>query len=158
VIDPCERAVCRDAVGKHIELVGRAIGRPTAPGARYKLVWQNLIIKTMTQFHDSQSEEIRVPVSEAVRAASERNGGAAWLAARSRADTQYEPLVARDITKVAAARRVALAGPPSVSRQGGEAAVMMRIHSDRVRVEQHVLDAMAAAETALRQNPATPAQ
>jgi hypothetical protein len=158
VIDPCERAVCREAMAKQIELVGRAVGRPQLATARYKLSWKTLIMHAATQYHDADVQEIRIPIPEAVAAAQKRGGGNAWLEARSRADTEYEPLVARAIAQAAQRRRVSLAGPPSVSRGGGEAAVTMRIHSDRNRVQQHVLDALAAAETALRGNPATPAR
>jgi hypothetical protein len=158
VIDPCERAVCKEAMAKQIELVGRAVGRPQLATARYKLVWKTLILHANTQFHDADVQEVRVPIGEAVSAAAKRGGGSAWLSARSRADTEYEPLVARAIAQAAQKRRVSLAGPPSVSRGGAEAAVTMRIHSDRNRVQQHVLDALAAAESSLRANPATPAR
>ena len=158
VINPCERAVCPEAMAKQIELVGRAVGRPQMSTPRYKLVWKTLILHANTQFHDHELQDVRVPIAEAVSAAAKRGGGSAWLAARSRADTEYEPLVARAIAQAAQRRRVSLAGPPSVSRGGNEAAVTMRIHSDRNRVQQHVLDALAAAETSLRANPATPAR
>jgi hypothetical protein len=158
VINPCERAVCPEAMAKQIELVGRAVGRPVLSTPRYKVVWKTLILHADTQFHDHETQDVRLPIAEAVTAAGKRGGGASWIAARSRADTEYEPLVAKAIAQAAQRRRVSLAGAPSVSRGGGEAAVTMRIHSDRSRVQQHVLDALAAAETALRANPATPAR
>src|SRR5262249_4486001 len=150
--------VCREAMAKQIELVGRAVGRPQLATARYKLVWKTLIMHAVTQFRDADVQEVRVPIDQAVAAASKRGGGSAWLEARPRADTEYEPLVARAIAQAAQRRRVSMAGPPSVSRGGSEAAVTLRIHSDRNRVQQHVLDAMAAAESGLRANPATPAR
>src|SRR5687768_4354621 len=54
VMDPCERTVCREAVGKHIELVGRAIGQPSVSGPGYKLAFQNLTLKTQVQMHDAE--------------------------------------------------------------------------------------------------------
>jgi hypothetical protein len=51
-----------------------------------------------------------------------------------------------------------MAGPPSVTREGGEADVSMRIHGDRSRLQAQVIAALAAAESGLRSNPATPAQ
>src|SRR4051812_47051203 len=46
VMDPCERNVCKEAVAKHIELVGRAIGQPVVSGAGFKMVFQMLTLKT----------------------------------------------------------------------------------------------------------------
>src|SRR5262249_6730236 len=62
VIDPCERSVCKEAMAKQIELVGRAVGKPLLATARYKLVWKTLILHAATQFHDADVQEVRVPI------------------------------------------------------------------------------------------------
>lgn len=158
VIDPCDRTVCRDAVARHIELTGRAVGQPVQQTARYKLVFKTLILKTLTDFHGPEVEEWRVPIPEAVAAAGRHGGGAAWLDSRKKADLDYEPLTAKAIAHEAARRRVALAAPPSVSRAGGEADVALKVRGDRNRLQQQVLDAFGAAAAGLRANPATPPQ
>ena len=157
VIDPCDRAVCRDAVGRQIELVGRAVGRPVLETARYRLVWKSLILKTMTRFHDPESTEVRVPIGDCVAAATQPGGGRAWLDRAQRADTEYEPLVAKAIAREAARRRVSLEGPPRVSRSGGEATAEVKVRGDRSRAQRQVLDALAAEQAGMRTNSATPA-
>jgi hypothetical protein len=158
VIDPCDRSVCREAVAHHIEVVGRAVGQAAVQTPRYKLVWKTLIIKTMVHFHDPEAHEYRIPIPECVAAAARPGGGSAWLESREHAEVDYEATVSRAIAAAANRSRVLLWSPPSVSRSGGEAAVDLRIRADRNRFEQQVIDALAAAATGLRQNPATPAQ
>jgi hypothetical protein len=156
LIDPCERAVCRDGVGRHIELVGQAVGRAELKTARYTLIYKNLILRTQTRFRDTESEEYRVPISECIAAAQRRGGGQAWIDNMGRSTAQFEPLVAKAIQKHAVRYRVALAGPPRVSRTATEADAVVRIRGDRNRIERQVIDAMAAAASGLRDNPATP--
>jgi hypothetical protein len=158
VIDPCERTVCREAVARHIELVGRAVQNPVVQTPRYKLSWKTLIIQASVPFHDTEHREYRVPIADCVAAAGRRGGGLAWLDARSKADTDYEPMVAKAISQAASRRRVSLGAPPLVNRSGDEASVHLRIHGDRIRFEQQVTDALAAAASGLRANPATPAK
>jgi hypothetical protein len=155
-IDPCDRSVCRDAVGKHIELVGRAVGRPVYATQNYKLTFKNLTLKTATQMHDSEVSAFQVPIADAVKAASKPGGGLAWLDGAQKAESDYVPLMVRAVSQKASQKRVALEGSPQVSRSGGEASVVMKVRGDRSRVEQQVTEALAAAESALRDSRATP--
>jgi hypothetical protein len=156
LIDPCERSVCRDAVARHIELVGQAVGRAEVKTARYTLVYKNLIVRTITHFRDGEGEEYRVPITECIGAAKRAGGGRAWLDSMGRSVAQFEPLVAKGIQRHAVQYRVALAGPPRVSRGGQEADAVVRIKADRNRLQSQVLDAMAATARAFRDNPASP--
>src|SRR5262249_62147252 len=91
VIDPGDRTVCRDAVARHIELTGRAVGQPVQQTARYKLVFKTLILKTLTDFHGPEVEEWRVPIPEAVAAARRHGGRAARPGRRKKADPGLQP-------------------------------------------------------------------
>jgi hypothetical protein len=158
VMDPCERSVCRESVGKHIELVGRAIGKPQIATQAYKITFKNMTLQTSVTMHDTEVETYIVPIADCIAAAQKPGGGMAWLNSRQKADTDYEPLMIKAISQKASAKRVSLAGPPSVHRGGGEVDVTLKVHGDRNRSQQQVVDAMWAAAAALKTSPATPAQ
>jgi hypothetical protein len=157
LIDPCDRSVCRDAVGRHIEFVGQAVGRAEVKTPRYTLVYKNLILRTLTQFRATEGEEYRVPITECIAAGKRAGGGLAWLDRMGTSTAQFEPLVAKAIQRQATRYRVALAGPPRVSRRAEDAEATVRIKADRNRLKSQVIDAMAATMAAFRENPATPA-
>ncbi|MSP61099.1 MAG: hypothetical protein EXR72_12290 [Myxococcales bacterium] len=158
VIDPCERSVCREAVGRHIELVGRSVLKAVHARANYKLVFKSLTLKTVTAMHDQELAVVRLPMAEAVTASAQAGGGMAWLDAQRRNEQEYEPLAIQAIAKQAASRRVVLAAPPQVTRDKGQKTVdtVLRVKGDRNRFQQQVLDALAAAQAGLRENPTTP--
>jgi hypothetical protein len=156
LIDPCERSVCREAVGRHIELVGQAVGKPVRQTPRFKLQYKNLVLRTSTQFREAESGEVRVPMDECVAASAKRGNGLAWLDRMSRSVSDYEPLVAKAVARQASRRRVSLASPPRVMRTKDEAEVVLTIRGDRSRLQSQVIDAMVAAAQGLRENPATP--
>ena len=156
VIDPCDRAVCDEAIGKHIELAGRAVGKEVHERGRYKVVFRTLIVRAVVHFREPETQEHRVPMQDCIAAAGKAGAGKKWIDARRRAAEEFEPLVARATSKAATGRRVQLMGSPTVSRQGGHAVVSLRVRASRGQAEQHVIDAMAAAMTALRENPAAP--
>ncbi|HEY3359989.1 MAG TPA: hypothetical protein VGQ83_42450 [Polyangia bacterium] len=157
LIDPCERSLCRDAVARHIEMVGQAVQKAEVKTARWTLVYKQLILRTATRFRDTEGDEFRVPISDCIAAGRRAGGGRAWLDSMGHSVAQYEPLVAKAIQRHAGRFRVALAGPPRVSRQGGEADAVVRIKADRNRLQTQVIDAMAATAQAFRDNQATPA-
>ncbi len=156
VMDPCDRSVCRDAVARHIELVGRAVGQPVLSAPGYKLFFKTLTLKTSTQLHDEEVEVYEVPLAECVRAAQKPGGGAAWLATQEHAEQDYVPIVTKAIARHANERRVPLEGAPSVSRSPASVAVAIKLRGDRNRMEQQVVDAFAAAVQGLRDNPKSP--
>ncbi|HZS36739.1 MAG TPA: hypothetical protein VFF06_07935 [Polyangia bacterium] len=157
-MDPCDRNVCKDAVAKHIELVGRSVGQPVLSAPGYKLIFKQLTLKTSTQMHDQEVDVYQVPIADCIAAAARPGGGVAWLNAQQHADQDYEPIVTKAIARRAAERRVSLEGPPQVVRASGEVDVTLKVRGDRNRVQQVVLDALAAAAIGLRDNPKTPAQ
>jgi hypothetical protein len=158
VMDPCDRNVCKEAVAKHIELVGRAIGQPSVSGSGFKMVFQALTLKTSTTMHDEEVQVYSVPIGACIEAARKPGGGIAWLAKQDQAEQDYEPIVTRSIARHAAQRRVQLAGPPSVKRAGGEVDVHLKVRGDRSRTQQQAIDALAAEADGLADNPKTPAQ
>jgi hypothetical protein len=157
VIDPCDRSVCQDSVATHIEMVGGAVGSPEHDAGRYKLDFRSLAIRAATQFHDKEMELYEVPMEDCVAAAAARGGGRAWLEESQHQEDKYEPLVARAVARRAAHRRVELDETPAVTRKDGQVQVLLRVHGDRDRTEQIVMDALAAAVEGMRQNRATPA-
>jgi hypothetical protein len=157
VMDPCDRNVCREAVAKHIELVGRSVGQANLSGPGCRLALKNLTLKTSTTLHDEEVMVYAVPIAAAIEAARKPGGGLAWLDGQSKAEQDYEPLVTRAIARRAAERRVALGGAPSVKRSGGEVGVTLKVRGDRSRTQEQAILALAAAAAGLRDNPKTPA-
>jgi hypothetical protein len=157
IIDPCDRSACTDSVATHIELVGRAVVSPEQQAGGTKLVFRTLAIRAATTFHDKETAVHVVPVEDAVAAAGQRGGGRAWLEDASQQEEKYEPLVSRAVARKAARRKVELDSAPVVTRAHGEVQVLLKVLGDRARVEQIVLDSLAAAVEGMRQNQATPA-
>jgi hypothetical protein len=158
VMDPCDRNVCREAVAKHIELIGRAVGQPVVSTANFRMLFQTLTLKTSTTLHDDEVSVYQVPIKVCVAAAQRAGGGLAWLEAQQHADVEYEPIVIKAIARHAAERRVQLAAPPSVKRDINSVNVQLRVRGDRVRTQQQTIDALAAMAAGLGDNPKTPAQ
>lgn len=156
LMDPCDRSVCREEVGRHIEMVGRAVGSDTIATQDYKVLFKNLRLHTSTEMHGKVVESYLVPMPECIAAGKRRGGGMEWLEARAKADTDYEPLLVQAITRNARGRRLDLDGVPSVQRGGKSVAVALKLHGDRVRYNQQLVDALWAIGTALRASPATP--
>jgi hypothetical protein len=155
-IDPCSRSLCDDALGKHLELVGRAVGEPMVRGQGFSIVYKTLTLKAETDVRGDEIITLTVPVADAIAASKRPGGGAAIMAARKHADTDYVPLMTKAIAQKAGVRRVPLAGPPAVSRGAGGVEVSLKLHADRSRQEQQLLDALAATGEALRSSTATP--
>ncbi len=158
VMDPCDRNVCKEAVAKHIELVGRAVGTPSVSGPNYKMVFQSLTLKTSTTLHDDEVQVYQVPIAACIDAARKPGGGVAWLDAQAHAEEDYEPIVTKAIARHAAERRVALAAPPSVKRGSSVVDVLVKVRGDRSRTQQQAIDAFAACAAGLRDNPKSPSQ
>jgi hypothetical protein len=158
IMDPCERNVCKEAVAKHIELVGRAVGQPTIGGNGWKMIFQMLTLKTSTSLHDQEVDVFAVPISACIAASKRAGGGLAWLDSQATAEQDYEPIVTKAIARRAAERRLSLASPPSVKRNAGAVDVLLKVRGDRTRTQQQAIDGFGAAARGLRDNPKTPAQ
>ncbi|MDB4965903.1 MAG: hypothetical protein JWN44_1592 [Myxococcales bacterium] len=158
IMDPCERSVCKEAVAKHIELVGRAVGTPVVAGAGWKMIFQTLTLKTSSTLHDQEVSVYQVPIKECIAAAQKPGGGLAWLDSQQHAEDDYEPIVTKAIARHAAERRVSLAAPPSVKRGPAGVDVRIKVRGDRARTQQQAIDALGACASGLRDNPKSPAQ
>ena len=157
-IDPCSRTVCEDALGRHVELVGRAVGEAVVRAQSFSIVYKTLTLKAETDVRGEELITVVLPVADAVAAAKRAGGGAALVADRRRQDTDYVPLLTKAIAAETSRRRVSLARPPAVSRGTGSVEVSLKVKADRSRQEQQVLDAVYAAGIALASSPATPTQ
>lgn len=156
VMDPCERSVCREAVGKHIELVGRSVQGGVAKGNGYSVTLRNLTLRTATQMHSAEVEVYSVPIADCMAAAKKPGGGVAWLDSRQKQDTDYVPIVTKAVQREATSRRVALSTVPAVARSSSEVEVRMKAKGDRSRFEMQAMDAFSAAIAGVRSNPASP--
>ena len=156
VMDPCERAVCRDAVAKHIEMVGRAVGQTTIASNNSKVIFKSLTLETAVKMHDTEVQIYKVPLADCIVASQKSGGGAAWLASQDKAEQDYEPLVAKAILRHAQIRRVSLEGAPKVSRTAADVGIGLKMRGDRARVQSQIVDALAATAEGLRDNPKTP--
>jgi len=154
-VDPCGRSVCHDAVGKHIELLGRSIKQAVIRTRRYTIRFKSVTIRTVSDLRGSDPETFRFEADEVVK--SGQSGGGSRLVDRlTHARAGYVQQVTKEITRRLRARRVPLTGSPQVQRGGGQVTVTMEIHSDRTRYRSHVGAALLAAGEALRANPLTP--
>ncbi len=158
VMDPCDRSVCKEAVAKHIELVGRAVGQPSLSGPSWRMAFQTLTLKTSTTLHDEEVAVYQVPIAACIAASKRPGGGLAWLDSQAHAEEQYEPIVIKAIARHAAERRVALAAPPSVKKGASSVDVLVHVRGDRARTQQQAIDAFAACAAGLRDNPKSPPQ
>lgn len=156
VLDPCERTVCTDAIAKHIEMVGRAVGQPVLASGGHRFVFQVLILSSVLATQQGEAQLQKVPIADCITAAARRQGGQAWLDARQHAEDDYEPLCVKAIARQAALRRVPLTAPPRVSRDAEGVHVLMRARGERNRIESDVIGALGVAMAGLRQSPATP--
>ena len=157
-IDPCSRSVCDEALGKHIEMIGRAVGVPVVKAQSFSIVYKNLTLKAETDVRGDELIVISLPVADAVGAAKRAGAGQALVAQRRHADTDYVPLMTKAISGEASRRRVTLGHPPAVTRNGGGVDVALKMKVDRARQEQQVLDALFATGAALAASTVTPSQ
>src|SRR5262249_27054609 len=125
VMDPCARSVCRDAVAKHIAMVGRAVGKRALAPSSFKAALQNLTLRTATTMHDARVEPYVIPIADCINASQKPGGGLAWLNSRQKQQDDFEPLMVKAIVRQAQGWRVDLSGIPTVRRGGGSVAVAM---------------------------------
>ena len=156
IMDPCERSVCKDAVAKHIEMVGRTVANGVAKGNGYQITLRTLTLRTATLMQSAEVEVYSVPILDCIVASKKAGGGSAWLASRQQQNTDYVPIVTKAIQREATSRRVALLTVPSVARSTAEVEVRMKARGDRNRFEQQAIDAFSAAAAGVRSNPASP--
>lgn len=156
IMDPCERSVCREAVGKHIEMVGRAVQGGVAKGNGYQVTLRTVTLRTATQMHSAEVEVYQVPIADAMAAAKKPGGGVAWLDNRGKQDSDYVPIVTKAVQREAGNRRVVLSTVPAVARSSSEVEVRLKAKGDRSRYEMQAMDAFSAAVAGVRSNPASP--
>ncbi len=155
-IDPCSRSVCDDALAKHVELVGRAVGDASQRGEGYTVSYKNLTLKAETDVRGEELITLSVPVADAVAAAKRPGGGQALMAARRHAETDYVPILMKAIAQHASQLRVPVEGPAAITRAGNAVDIALKLRADRNRQEQQLLDALRAIGQSLRASPATP--
>src|SRR5262249_11051166 len=79
IMDPCERSVCREAVARHIEMVGRAVGKAVLQAPGYRVEFKQLTLQVSADVRGSELEVYRVPIADCIQAAARPQGGLRWL-------------------------------------------------------------------------------
>ena len=157
-IDPCDRTLCKEAIGRHIEVIGRAVGRATISGPGYTLRFHSLMVHASSDLRGQEAIVYSVPIAQAIAAGARTGGGLAFIESRVRAAEEFEPRMVRAIIDEANRARVLMAKPPRVSRQDPrDGQVQLTLKGDRARMHEQVLAGMLAAARALVKSPATPA-
>jgi hypothetical protein len=156
VVDPCSRTICTDAVGKHVELLGKALRQATLRTSRYTVRFGTVNIRTSTEMNDTQYDAYRFSAEEVVQAGQRAGGGAALVGRLSQAKEGYARQMTKEVAARVKARRVRLSKPPVVQRDARSVSVDLEIASDRVRYKTDVLGAFAGTAEALRKSPLTP--
>jgi hypothetical protein len=155
VVDPCSRAVCVDSVGKHVELLGKAMRQSVLRTSRYSVRFGSVTIRTSTEMRDTEYETFSFTADEVVQA-GQGAGGARLVSRLTKAKEGYTAQVTKDVASRVRNRRVRLAKAPVVQRDKRQVTVDLEIQSDRVRYKSDVLGAFAGATDALRKHPLTP--
>lgn len=156
LVDPCGRAICRDAVGQHLELVGKSLRQAVLRTRSYTVRFKNVTVRTVSDLHGGEPNQYRFGAEEVVRA-GQAGGGTKLVRGVDAARAGYEQQMIRAIAARLRAGRVALVGPVAVTRDGGHGAVTLEIRSDRVRYKSHVTTALKLTAQALRGSSITPA-
>jgi len=158
LVDPCGRAVCADAMARHLEVLGQAMRTTQLGGKGYRVTFETIRLRRRLDLPGADFEEMRFSAAEVVTAGKTRAGGRALIKRLDKARSGYEQQVSRAIQKRLKLRRLRLTEPPRVARTPARVSVALKLRSDRVRCKGHVLRALAEAGGVLRKNELTPAQ
>jgi hypothetical protein len=155
LVDPCGRAVCREAVGQHLELVGKALRQAELRTRSYTVRFASVTVRTVSDLRGSEQDQYRFSAEQVVRA-GQVGSGTQLVRDVDAARAGYEKEMVRAISARLRAGRVQVDGAVEVQRARGAGTVRFAIRSDRVRYETHVTTALTATARALRASPITP--
>ena len=156
VVDPCQRTVCREAVGRHLELLGRSLRQAQVRTSSYVIRFRQVTIRARTD--SGAGETYRFSAAEVVQAGKQRGHGSRLVKRVLAELAGYEKNMARLIVRRLRGRRVRFSGNPRLDRTPGALSVMLTVRSDRVRYKSHVMGALMAAAEALGKSSITPAE
>ena len=158
VVDPCQRTVCRDAVGQHLELLGKSLKQEVLRTTSYAIKFANVTVRVRLDDSGGGSHETFTFSAAEVVQAGKRKGAGALLVKRALGQRAgYERSMVKLIVGRLRARRVRLRGTPRVTRVGRALSVEVTVKSDRVRYRAHVMGALIGAAEALGKSSITPA-
>ena len=156
VVDPCGRAVCSDAIARHLEVVGQAMRTTNLGGEAYRVTFETVRLRRRLDLTGADFEELTFSAQAVVTAGKTPGGGRPLIKRLDKARSGYEQQVSLAIQKRLKLHRLPVTGPVRVSRTPRVASVNLPIKSDRVRCKSHVLRALAEAGAVMRKNPLTP--
>lgn len=157
IVDPCSRSVCRAAVGRNLDVLGRAMRKATIRGDRYVVRFKRVVIRTATRIGQGSHDIYTFSAKEVVRA-GKKGSGRKLVSRVVKQRAGYDRAMAKKAARQIKLRRVSLAHTPRVTRSRHEATVEIAIRSDRVRLRRHVLGALRGAMKALSTSPLTPSR
>ena len=156
LVDPCQRTVCRDAVGQHLELLGKSLKQAVLRTSTYVIRFSSVTVRARQDTRGAGYETYRFSAAEVV-AAGKRKGAGALLVKRAAGQRAgYVKSMTKLITRRLRARRVRVKGAVRVDRVGRALSVSLTVRSDRVRFKAHVLGALIGAAEALAKSSITP--
>ncbi len=158
LVDPCSRSICRDSVGKNLELLGKAIKQPVLRTESYSIRFMAVIIRTNTEMHDSEMSMYRFSVEDVIDAGRSAGGGNKLITKVLQVQEAYGRQVTKDVAAKLRLRRVKLLQPPRINREAKAVQAELDISTDRIRYQRDVLNAFLGTAEALRSNELTPVQ
>jgi hypothetical protein len=156
VVDPCGRTVCRESVGKTLELLGKSLRQAVIRTRKYTIRFKTVTIRTVADLRGSHPETYRFGADEVVRSGHRTGGGHKLVRRLTSAKKGYVAAMTKEVSRSVKRRRVALLGAPKIHRSARSVSVAMEIKSDRTRYKSHVGKAFVGAAQALGKNPLTP--
>jgi hypothetical protein len=153
VVDPCGRSVCEDAVGKHLDLIGRSLKQAVIRTRRYTIRFNSITVRTAAD-PGSGYDLYRFTADRIV--GLKGKGGARLVRKVARQRAGYERQMMAAVQRQLKARRLRVAGAPQISRDRQSVSVSLELRSDRVRYRQQAVDALLATAKALKASPLTP--
>lgn len=118
VIDPCPRSVCRDSLGKHIEILGRALGQPKIEAKSYAIRFGSVSLRAVAESRNQDDLVYHFSAAKVIEA-GKRQRGLALIRQAASARANYTTAMARAIGANVHTRGVRLAKAPMISRSQG---------------------------------------
>lgn len=155
LIDPCSRSVCRDAMARQIELLGRTIKASTIRGRSYQIRFNSVMLRAKTDLRPNPFETYSFSAAAVIRAGAEHAGAALLhqsLDARRSYPHRMTVVAARNIRS----RHVKMVQVPRIVLTADHVDVTVEIKTDRIRYRGDVIAALTGAWQALGTDPLTP--
>jgi hypothetical protein len=153
VVDPCGRSFCEDAVGKHLDLVGRSLKQAVIRTRRYSIRFNTITVRTALD-PGSGYQLYRFTTQQILGLRG--RGGAKLVRKVARQRAGYDRKMLAAVQRQLKLRRLRVARVPRISRSRQSVSANLELRSDRVRYRAQAVAALLATAKALAASPLTP--